>query len=76
MKDYKETIESVAVAWAVMVIFPLDIIDFPIILFLKELFGISYVQMAVMYHLLAVITLIILAPAKLKKGYYKLKKYF
>ena len=75
MKDIKGIVESLGVAWATMAIIPgLDLLDFPIIFFIKGLLGVSYVQVAVVYYGIAVIVLIFLAPKKLKRIYNQIRK--
>lgn len=77
MKDWKETISNLAVIWATIALIPgFDIQDIFLISFLKGLFGITYAQMSGIYYILALIVLIILAPEKIKKWYYKIKRWF
>jgi len=77
VKDYKEIIEHAAVIWALAAITPfIDIQDIFLISLLKDLFGISYALMAVIYFGTAIAVLVLLAPQKIKKLYYKIKKYF
>ena len=77
MKDWKETIETLAVAWALMTITPFfDIVDIPVILFFSKALNLTYAQFAGMYYIVAILVLVLLAPKKLKTIYYKIKRYF
>ena len=77
MKDWKYWAEHIAVIWALAAITPfVDIQDIFLISLLSGLIGIPYVQIAVLYYTLAVFTLIVLAPRKLKKIYEKIKRWF
>jgi len=77
VKGYKETAETLAIAWATLAIIPgLDFIDFPVILFFSKALNLTYAQFAGMYYICAFLVLILLAPKKLKTIYYKIKRYF
>ena len=77
MKDIKALIESVAVAWATLAIIPgMDVIDFPVIILLKNILGASYIQVAVVYYGIAIFVLYKLAPKKFKKLYNQIRRYF
>ena len=77
MRDYKEILEHAAVIWASLALIPgVDFIDFPVILLFSSLLGLSYAQFAILYYTLAVFTLIVLAPRKLKKIWEKIKRWF
>jgi len=77
MKDYKEILEHAAVIWASLALIPgVDFVDFPVILLFSNLLGLSYAQFAILYYTLAVFTLIVLAPRKLKKIWEKIKRWF
>ena len=77
MRDWKEWIEHIAIIWAVMAITPFfDIVDIPVILFLSKLLGLTYIQVAGMYYIIAFLVLVLLAPKKLKTIYYKIRRWF
>jgi len=76
VKDWKETIENIVVAWAVMAITPFfDVVDIPVIFFFSKLLNLTYAQVWVMYMVIAVLVLIFLAPKKLKIIYYKIRRW-
>ena len=77
MKDWKETLEHLAVIWASLALIPgIDIQDIFLISVLKGLFNITYAQMAGMYYIIAFLVLVLLAPKKLKTIYYKIRRWF
>jgi len=77
VKDYKEILEHAAVIWASLAITPfIDVQDIFLISLLKDLFGVSYVLMALIYYVTAILVLIFLAPKKLKKIWEKIKRWF
>jgi len=77
MRDLKETLETIAVAWASLALIPFaDFIDIPVILLFSNLLNLTYAQMAGIYYISAFLVLILLAPKKLKVIYNKIKRWF